>query len=236
MKIQLKHPLETCTGIKIFRNSLPRGVDLSMNIRRIYPFEFQEIWDIGAHKGETTTYFRSKFVKSKIRSFEPIAENFRILQKRCANTTNHDSYQLALGDEVKTVKIHLQNASVIHSLRPDLNVPSSSNSKTEEVNQTTVDLLFDKFNCSKIDVLKIDVEGYEKNVLKGAESCLEKKLINFIYLETGLDTRFNSIQELIDCLHPLGYMPYAFYEQTPHWTGKQNLWYWNTLFAKEDLL
>jgi hypothetical protein len=143
---------------------------------------------------------------------------------------------LALGDEVKTVKIHLQNVSVIHSLRPDLNVPTSSNSKTEELNQTTVDLLFDKFNCSKIDVLKIDVEGYEKNVLKGAESCLEKKLINFIYLETGLDTRFNSIQELIDCLNPRGYLPYAFYEQTPHWTGKQNLWYWNTLFAKEDLL
>ena len=236
MKIQLKHLLETCTGIKIFRNSLPRGVDLSMDLRRIYPFEFKEIWDIGAHKGETTTYFRSKFVKSKIRSFEPIAENFRILHERCANTTNHDSYQLALGDEVKTVKIHLQNASVIHSLRPDLNVPSSSNPKTEEVNQTTVDLLFDKFNCSKIDVLKIDVEGYEKNVLKGAESCLKQKLINFIYVETGLDTRFNSIQELIDCLHPLGYMPYAFYEQTPHWTGKQNLWYWNTLFAKEELL
>ena len=143
---------------------------------------------------------------------------------------------MALGDEVKTVKIHLQNASVIHSLRPDLNVPSSSNPKTEEVNQTTVDLLFDKFNCSKIDVLKIDVEGYEKNVLKGADSCLKQKLINFIYVETGLDTRFNSIQELIDWLHPLGYMPYAFYEQTPHWTGKQNLWYWNTLFAKEELL
>ena len=96
---------------------------------RIHPFELQEIWDIGAHKGETTTYLRSKFVKLKIRSFEPIAEKFRILQKRCADTPNHESYQLALGDEVKTMKVYLQDASVIHSLRSDLNVPSSSNPK-----------------------------------------------------------------------------------------------------------
>ena len=236
MKIQLKHLFETVTGIQVFRNSLPRGVDVCRDITRIYNYELDEIWDIGAHMGETASYFRSKFAKPTIRSFEPIAENFRILQKRCAEISDHHSYQLALGDEVKPTRIYLQDASVIHSLRSDLNIPSTNNSNTEEINQTTVDSLFNKLNCHKIDVLKIDVEGYEKNVLKGAESCLEQKLINFIYLETGLDTRFNSIQELIDCLHPVGYMPYAFYEQTPHWTGKQNLWYWNTLFVKEELL
>ena len=236
MKIQIKRLPESFTNIQIFRNSLPRGVNLFRDITRIYPYELKEIWDIGAHKGETTAFFRSKFLKPKIRSFEPIAENFQILQDRCANTPNQHSYQLALGDEVKPMIIYLQNASVIHSLRSDLNVPSARNSKIEEVNQTTVDSLFNEFNCRKIDVLKIDVEGYEKNVLKGAESCLKQKLINFIYLETGLDSRFNSIDEFIDCLHPLGYLPYAFYEQNPYWTGKQNLWYWNTLFVKEELL
>lgn len=236
MKIQLKHLFESVTGIQVFRNSLPRGVDVCRDITRIYAHALDEIWDIGAHMGETATYFRSKFAKPTIRSFEPIAENFQILQKRSANTPNQHSYQLALGDEVKPMVIHLQNASVIHSLRSDLNVPAARNSKIEEVNQTTVDSLFNEFKCRKIDVLKIDVEGYEKNVLKGAESCLKQKLINFIYLETGLDSRFNSIQELIDCLRPLGYLPYAFYEQNPHWTGKQNLWYWNTLFVKEELL
>lgn len=236
MKIQLKHLFESVTGIQVFRNSLPRGVDVCRDITRIYAHALDEIWDIGAHMGETATYFRSKFAKPTIRSFEPIAENFRVLLKRCTDISNHHSYQLALGDEVKPKRIYLQDASVIHSLRSDLNIPSTSNSKTEEINQTTVDSLFNKLNCHKIDVLKIDVEGYEKNVLKGAQSCLEQKLINFIYLETGLDTRFNSIQDLVDYLHPVGYMPYAFYEQTAHWTGKQNLWYWNTLFVKEELL
>jgi hypothetical protein len=80
------------------------------------------------------------------------------------------------------------------------------------------------------------VEGYEPTVLEGASNCLANKCINFIYLETGLDLRFNSIETISKLLNPHGYLPYAFYEQTAHWTGKQSLWYWNTLFVKEDLL
>lgn len=208
-----------------------------MDLRRIYPFEFKEIWDIGAHKGETTTYFRSKFVKSKIRSFEPIAENFRILHERCANTTNHDSYQLALGDEVKTVKIHLQNASVIHSLRPDLNVPSSSNPKTEEVNQTTVDLLFDKFNCSKIDVLKIDVEGYELEVLEGAKDALESRRIKAILAECDFDpkdTQHTYFNDLWDHLRSKNFSFFGLYDVI-HYGNGLGIGFCNALFIERTV-
>ena len=76
MKIQLKHLLKNFTGIQIFRNSLPRGVDLSNDIMRIHPYELQEIWDIGAHKGETTLKFAGDFPTALIRSFEPVSENY----------------------------------------------------------------------------------------------------------------------------------------------------------------
>ena len=55
-------------------------------------------------------------------------------------------------------------------------------------------------------------------------------------METGLDNRFSSVQSIIDKLTPFGYQLFGIYEQTPHWTGKQNLWYWNTLFANEEIL
>jgi len=100
----------------------------------------------------------------------------------------------------------------------------------------TIDYVIKKFKTASIDLLKIDVEGYEIQVLEGARKSLAEKKINFIYLETGLDDRFNSIQSLNDFLKPIGYLPYAFYEQTAHWTGTQNLWYWNTLFVQEELL
>ena len=71
-----------------------------------------------------------------------------------------------------------------------------------------------ELKTASIDLLKIDVEGYEIKVLEGACKSLAEKKIRFIYLETGLDDRFNSIQSLIDFVKPLGYLPYAFYDQT----------------------
>lgn len=121
-------------------------------------------------------------------------------------------------------------------MRHDLNKPSDENSKLEDIEVQTIDYVINELKTAKIDLLKIDVEGYEIQVLEGACKSLSEKKIDFIYLETGLDHRFNSIQALFDFLQPAGYLPYAFYEQTPHWTGKQNLWYWNTLFVKQELL
>jgi hypothetical protein len=121
-------------------------------------------------------------------------------------------------------------------LRDDLNKPSEENSKSEDIEVKTIDYVINELKTASIDLLKIDVEGYEIEVLKGACKSLTEKKINFIYLETGLDTRFNSIETISKLLNPHGYLPYAFYEQTAHWTGKQSLWYWNTLFVKEDLL
>jgi hypothetical protein len=141
-----------------------------------------------------------------------------------------------MGNESKNLELFLQEASVIHSLREDLNKPSSENAKSEVIQQKTIDSQFKKFQCQSIDLLKIDVEGYELQVLQGAVECLQNKKIQFIYLETGLDDRFNSLQTIIDKLALYRYQPFGIYEQTPHWTGKQNLWYWNTLFANEEIL
>jgi FkbM family methyltransferase len=176
------------------------------------------------------------FPTASIRSFEPVSENYYLLKNNCSHLKNQSSHNVALGEENKKTKIFLQGASVIHSLRDDLNKPSSEASKSEDIEVKTIDCVINDFKTPSIDLLKIDVEGYEIEVLNGAYKSLVEKKVNFIYLETGLDDRFNSIQSIIDVLSPHGYFPYAFYEQTPHWTGKQNLWYWNTLFAKEELL
>jgi FkbM family methyltransferase len=236
LKKFFKAKFEKFTNSKVYRNSLPKGTDLCHDLRKLTLLPINEVWDVGAHRGETTRYFANEFPQATIRSFEPISENYDLLLQNCKKLENHNAHNFALGNENTKTKIYLQGASVIHSLREDLNKPSGEHSKSEDIEVKTIDYLLQKFSCKNIDLLKIDVEGYEIKVLEGACKSLAEKKISFIYLETGLDDRFNSVQALFNILQPVGYLPYAFYEQTPHWTGKQNLWYWNTLFVKEELL
>ena len=236
MKEFLKKKFEQLTGSKLYRNSLPRGTCLVHDIKRLSHAPIKEVWDVGAHQGETALYFAKKFPKSTIRSFEPVSSNYNLLIQNCRKLENFHAHNFALGEQNTKTKIFLQGASVIHSLRDDLNKPSAEDTKAEDIEVKSIDYVLNEFETTTIDLLKIDVEGYEIQVLEGARKSLTEKKINFIYLETGLDDRFNSIQSLNDFLKPIGYLPYAFYEQTAHWTGAQNLWYWNTLFVKEELL
>lgn len=104
-----------------------------------------------------------------------------MLLQNCKKLENHHAHNFAQGNENTKTKIYLQGASVIHSLREDLNKPSTEDSKSEEIEVKTIDYLLQKFSCNNIDLLKIDVEGYEPAVLKGASKSLENKCINFIY-------------------------------------------------------
>ena len=236
MKSFLIKKFEQLTGSKLYRNSLPRGTSLIYDLKKLSHFPIKEVWDIGAHQGETALAFAQSFPRSMIRSFEPVTQNYQLLQKNCSGLKNFCAYQFALGEANKLAKIHLQDASVTHSLRDDLNQKNQGNLDSEDIEVRTIDTVVSDFSCPPIDLLKIDVEGYELKLLEGSKKCLRDKRINFIFIETGLDNRFNSIESLVNFLSPFEYLPYAFYEQTPHWTGRQNLWYWNTLFVRESLL
>ena len=236
MKSFLTKKFEQLTGSKLYRNSLPRGTSLIYDLEKLSHSPIKEVWDVGAHQGETALAFAQSFPRSTIRSFEPVTQNYQLLQKNCSGLKNFCAYQFALGEANKSAKIHLQDASVTNSLRDDLNQKNQENLDSEDIEVRTIDTVVSDFSCPPIDLLKIDVEGYELKLLEGSKKCLRDKRINFIFIETGLDNRFNSIESLVNFLSPFEYLPYAFYEQTPHWTGRQNLWYWNTLFVRESFL
>jgi FkbM family methyltransferase len=224
-------------GIYLRRNSLPRGVLLKSDVFKLYKGEsLNLIWDVGAHRGETALNFRNAFPNAIIHSFEPIKENFRVLSKLSPSLSLHHPHQLALGPQPDTVKMCIRQASVLNSLNPALNKPEPDDRGEEEVKVDTVDRLLARWNIEHLDLLKLDVEGYESQVIEGCQSSLEAGKISFIYLETGLDDRFVPLEVLVEQLAPFSIHPYAFYEQSAHWTGNQRLWYWNALFAKEDLL
>jgi FkbM family methyltransferase len=231
-----KRVFEKITGATVFRDSLPRGVSLERDLRRIHPKNMHEIWDVGAHKGETAVRLHSHFTNSCIRSFEPARANYKALLDCCSSYQNQFCYNFAFGPEERKTTMQIRSVSVLNSLAANLNLPEEDDLHSEQIEVRTIDSFLGKENIESIDLLKIDVEGYEKEVLHGARNSLTAGKIKFLYLETGIDERFVPFSELIDELEPFNIYPYAMYEQTPHWSGKQKLWYWNALFAKEKYL
>ena len=130
---------EQPTGSKLYRNSLPRG-RLIHDIKRLSHSPIKEVWDVGAHQGETSLFFSESFPQSTIRSFEPVFQNYQLLQKNCSGLKNFFAYQVALEKLTSQSKIHLQDASVIHSLRDDLNL-SQKGLDCEDIEVRTLDSL-----------------------------------------------------------------------------------------------
>ena len=156
--------------------------------------KFNIFLDIGAHRGESINLYASNFDINKIYSFEPNPISFKILSKNLYkmknkfNKTELVIENFALGS--KNEKIFIKNISESSSSTiRELNTNSkyfkkkffflrkSNNQKLFkeiEVKQILLSEYIEEKNIKNIDFIKIDTEGYELEVLKGAKDILFK--------------------------------------------------------------
>ena len=161
---------------------------------------FDYIFDIGAHHGESIKLFLNNFKIKNIYSFEASNENFKILQKNTKklqkkfDNVNILIENFAVGDEEKIVKMKQMNESSSSTIN-SYNVKSkyfkkkslflfSSKNKNFfseiDVKQVSLSNYMTEKNINEIDFIKIDTEGYEYYVLKGLQNQFKKiKLILF---------------------------------------------------------
>jgi FkbM family methyltransferase len=131
--------------------------------------------DVGANVGiHTSIAARSVAPTGTVYGFEPVPENFEILVGNLARNqlTNVVIERSAVGNEVGRSTIYLEDHSIgTHSL---LRSDTSTVAHSLSVPVTTLDHYFVDDMPEVVNLLKIDVEGYEPNVLKGATKVLER--------------------------------------------------------------
>jgi FkbM family methyltransferase len=126
------------------------------------PFGFapRVIVDAGANIGMATLYFAFRYPQARILAIEPESNNFKILQQNCAGLPNVTLVQAALWPDHRRVAISDRGwGPWAYYVTKELGSKSIG-----EVSTITIDDIFRKLAVNNIDLLKLDIEGSEREL------------------------------------------------------------------------
>lgn len=134
--------------------------------------------DVGAYVGHYARGVRRHGFAGKIVSFEPILEAFELLQDATADDPQWSCHNVALGNEDATATINVSHNLVSSSLFEVTRASTEAHQATAIAEQQTVRIVkLDSLRSTLLTprdrvYLKIDVQGFEKQVLAGAAETL----------------------------------------------------------------
>ena len=138
--------------------------------------------DVGANKGQSVHFFKDQLPKCIIHSFEPGTTAYEELTKNTKNYSDVYINNLALGQTSGKKTFHENSSDDLSSfLDIDEDCPKVVNEVLVEI--STVDQYCNQNNIKSIDILKIDTQGYDLEVLKGAISLIKHNHIHMILIE-----------------------------------------------------
>lgn len=184
------------------------------------------IFDIGANTGQYARELFSLGYKGKIVSIEPLSEAYNQLLKHSENNPNWIiAERCALGDKNEDSEINITENSVSSSLMEILpghtdSEPASKIIGKENIKVYTLDSIADKyFNSNNIVFLKIDTQGFEEKVLKGAETTLKR--VKGVQLELSLVKLFEGQKLYLELIGMMKSYGFDLYSVEPAFTDKR---------------
>lgn len=168
--------------------------------------EGMTIVDIGAHQGTYSVLFASLMNdKGRVFAFEPDPANYSWIMKNVQANSYQciETYPLALSDNDGEATFHV--AGGMGSLYPNAGAKALSKG-TITVRTRKLDNFLQEKNISDVDIIKMDVEGADLMVLKGAEETLRSMELSLLM---DVDVYLNSERkELFDLLKSCGFEIY----------------------------
>jgi FkbM family methyltransferase len=154
--------------------------ELKRRIALLHHHSIDVILDIGANIGQYGGEMRNMGFKGEILSFEPMKEAFDKLKKNAENDPNWKVFNYSIGERDGHTFINIAKNSVSSSLLTNLPQLTHSAPEAQFIGKETIEIkkldsIFNDLNLqSKNIYLKIDTQGYEEMVLRGAEKSLDK--------------------------------------------------------------
>ncbi len=141
--------------------------------------QFDVVLDVGANKGQFAQAVRKAGFTGQILSFEPVASTFASLQKQSQADSMWKVFQLALGEVKEQKKINVFDASDFSSLlkpsefgKETFDQLKTMREELIEINTLDNFLLENGLSQYKKIMLKMDTQGFDLSVFRGAKKTL----------------------------------------------------------------
>ena len=226
---KLKHRLQLATAYRWFL-SIENDLD-HMGIG-----DPSVVFDVGAHLGQTALHFRKSFPSASIHCFEPTDENFAKLKANTKGKRLIRINQFALGSARTSVIMKTGQSDQTHQvIRNREKTPP--NEEMPMVRMETIDSYMKDEGVADIDLLKIDVEGYELEVLEGANDALERRRIKAILAECDFEPKDNQhtyFNDLWEHLRSKNFSFFGIYD-VMHYGNGMGIGFCNAIFIERTV-
>lgn len=175
----------------------------------LYPEKVNIIVDAGASIGNTSTRFSSLFPCAKIHSIEPYPIFYRTLHRVSKSNLNIVPHKIALSNFNGLSKLNINYSKGTNSFL-DTNSEHSEilgnllkKEKEIVVKCRTLDAFTEENKIESLDILKLDLQGYESKAIEGANNILEKDKVGVILCEIIFEDFYKGQTdpfELLKCL------------------------------------
>lgn len=175
-------------------------------------YRVETIFDVGANVGNSGQYFRNIGFKGRIVSFEPVRHLYRSLEEKARQDPLWSCENVALGAEEGEVEINVSSGEGSASSFLDQAETQTANNPgretwPEKVQVKTLDSVIDRYYPEGERLfLKLDVEGFERNVLEGGRQSLDRVI--GMKIELAVVENFKGeklIHQMLPLLYTLGF-------------------------------
>lgn len=181
----------------------------------------KSVVDIGAHNGQFALISKYKFKQIKIFSFDPLIESEKKYKNNLTNKNNCFFFNYAIGNKNMNSKINISKKNDSSSILTITKKQTEIFKNTKKIGVQNIKIRKLNFFLKKKDLkrnclLKIDVQGYELNVLKGCEDYIN--CFKYIYIE---------------CSYIKLYARQALFNEINNWLNNKNFYLkdkFNTLY------
>ncbi len=195
------------TSGRSFKSLLKKGASVAStrilhNCRHYIP-TLGTIIDAGANQGQFAIAANYFYPNAHIHSFEPLPDVFPVLQQNTRRLNAITTYNIALGNTNGKLEFysnaysHASSALHVSELQKSM-LPKTADSHSIEATVQRLDDLHQTIQLNSPVLLKMDVQGFEKEVLKGATNILTQ--IDYLLFESSFVQLYDG-EPLFDEMH-----------------------------------